>query len=226
MQQRIGFALLWLGFLLYAFLLAPPDDPDTVTVIQNLVTGQWQGINPLVIALFNILGVLPMAYACLMLFDGRGQQIRAFPFVLASFGVGAFALIPYLALRRSNPTFAGKKSLLLKLLDSRWTGGAIALSALALFLFGLVAGDWGDFVQQWQTSRFIHVMSLDFCLTSLLFPALLGDDMARRGMSNSRLFWTLSLLPLFGLLIYLVIRSPLQPSEQSVEGRSLQSVSH
>jgi hypothetical protein len=224
-MQRIGFALLWLGFLLYAFLLAPPDDPNTTTVIQNLVTGQWQGINPFVIALFNILGVLPMAYACLMLFDGRGQRIRAFPFTVASFGVGAFALMPYLALRQSNPTFTGEKNLLLKLLDSRWTGGAIALSALALLLFGVVAGDWSDFVQQWQTSRFIHVMSLDLCLTSLLFPALLGDDMARREMRMPRLFWTLALLPLFGLLIYLVIRSPLKTSAQGIEGRSLQSVS-
>ncbi len=224
-MQRIGFALLWLGFLLYAFLLAPPDDPSTATVIQNLVTGQWQSINPLVIALFNILGVLPMAYACLMLLDGRGQRIRAFPFVLVSFGVGAFAIIPYLALRQSNPTFTGEKNLLLKLLDSRWTGGAIALSALVLLLFGVVAGDWSDFVQQWQTSRFIHVMSLDFCLTSLLFPALLGDDMRRRNMHTPRLFWTLALLPLFGLLIYLVVRSPLKTSAQSVEGRSLQSVS-
>nr|CAD5979289.1 hypothetical protein NO713_04505 [Planktothrix pseudagardhii] len=56
-------------------------------------------------------------------------------------------------------------------------------------------------------------MSLDFCLLSLLFPALLGDDMARRGMKNSAIFWGVSLVPLFGPLFYLITRIPLNEME-------------
>jgi hypothetical protein len=82
-------------------------------------------------------------------------------------------------------------------------------------------GNWGDFVGQWQTDRFIHVMSLDFCLLSVLFPALLGDDMARRGMNNSALFWIFALIPLFGPLFYVCLRPPLSDSEAIRDGAAI-----
>jgi hypothetical protein len=209
MVRKVGFWLLWLGFIAYAFLLAPPNQPDTLQLIKNLSTGNWEGINPLVVSLFNIMGVWPMIYSCLLFIDGRGQKIPAWPFATLSLGVGAFALLPYLALREPNPDFTGKKNVFLKLLDSRLTGVALSIGAITLVSYGLINGDWGNFIQQWQTSRFIHVMSLDFCLLCLLFPALLGDDMARRGLKNPQLFWLSALIPLFGSLIYLCLRPPL-----------------
>jgi hypothetical protein len=209
MVRRIGFWLLWLGFVAYAFVLAPPNQPDTLELIKNLSIGQWEGINPLIVSLFNIMGVWPIIYSCLLFIDGRAQKIPAWPFGSASFGVGAFALLPYLALREPSTEFPGKKNGFLKLLDSRLTGVALTIGATILVVYGLRNGDWGNFVQQWQTSRFIHVMSLDFCLLCLLFPALLGDDMARRGLKNPQLFWLTALIPLFGPLLYLCLRPPL-----------------
>lgn len=208
MIRSLFFWSLWLGFILYAFLLAPPDDPQTLPLIQDLATGNWDGINPLVVALFNVLGLLPVAYASFLLPDGHGQRIRAFPFALAAFAVGAFALLPYLALRQPNPTAPNPKSTLLKLLDTRWTGALVSLGIVTLLLYGTTQGNWSDFWQQWQTSRFVHVMSLDFVLTCLLVPALLGDDLVRRGIQNRRLFWAIALLPLLGLLVYLPLRPP------------------
>lgn len=152
--------------------------------------------------------------------DGRGQKIPAWLFGLASFGVGAFALLPYLGLRRPSPTFVGKKTLLLKVLDSRWLGAAIATGAIVLITYGITQGNWADFVQQWRTSRFIHIMSLDFCLLSGLFPALLNDDMARRGWSDRRIFWAVSLVPLLGAAIYLVFRPALSDSLEPVAPQS------
>ncbi len=209
MLRKIAFGLLWLGFITYAFVFAPPDQPDTFELIKNLSIGRWQGINPLTIALFNLMGVWPLIYSAVTFIDGRGQKIPAWPFTALSFGVGAFALLPYLALREENKHFLGKKNLFLKLLDSRVTGVILTLGAVTLVTYGFTAGDWTNFVQQWQTSRFIHVMSLDFCLLSLLFPALLGDDMVRRGWKNSAIFWLIALIPLFGPLIYLCVRPPL-----------------
>lgn len=203
------FWLLWIGLVAYAFLAAPPDQPDTLTLIQNLSIGRWKGVNSIVIALFNLMGIWPMIYSCLLLIDGRTQKLPAWPFAIASFGVGAFALLPYLALRQPNTEFPGQKNVFLKVLDSRWTGIILTIGAVALVIYGLVAGDWGDFAQQWQTSRFIHVMSIDFCLLCLLFPALLGDDLARRGIKNSGIFWLVALVPLFGPLAYLSVRPPL-----------------
>lgn len=220
MIRKIGLLALWIGFIAYAFLLAPPNRPDTFELIKNLSTGNWAGINPLIVALFNLMGIWPLIYSCLVFTDGRAQKIPAWPFAILSYGVGAFALLPYLALRQPNAEFPGKKNLLLKLLDSRWTGILASIAAIALVGYGLT-GNWGDFRQQWHTSRFIHVMSLDFCLLCLLFPALLGDDMVRRGMKNSLLFWLTALIPLFGPLLYLCVRPPL--AEASAVEASLAS---
>ncbi|HIK27492.1 MAG: DUF2834 domain-containing protein [Oscillatoriaceae bacterium SKW80] len=209
MLRKIGFGLLWLGFLAYAFLLAPPVQPETWTLIKNLSIGNWQGINPALAALFSIMGIWPMIYSCLLYIDGRGQKIPAWPFAVASFAVGAFALLPYLALREPNPKFSGTKNIFLKQLDSRFTGIILTLITAALVAYGLVFGDWNDFIQQWLSNRFIHVMSLDFCMLSVIFPALLGDDMARRGIKNAAVFWIVTLIPLFGPLAYLCTRQPL-----------------
>ncbi len=217
--------LLWLGFVTYAFFAAPPDQPDTFTLIQDLSTGQWAGLNPVVVTLFNLMGIWPIVYWCLLFVDGKGQKIPAWPFALLSLGVGAFALLPYLALRESQVKFSEQKTLFMKLLDSRWTGALLSLGSVGLVAYGLRGADWGNFVQHWRTSRFIHVMSLDFCLLSLLFPTLLGDDMARRGLSDRRIFWLVALVPLFGPLAYLCLRPSLPESGEQKSADSLQVLS-
>ncbi|MFN7503867.1 MAG: DUF2834 domain-containing protein [Dolichospermum sp.] len=208
MMRKITFGLLWLGFISYAFFFAPPEQPDTFELIKNLSTGNWQGINPLIICLFNIMGVWPFIYSGLVFFDGRVQKILAWPFAIGSFALGAFALLPYLALREPNQKFIGEKNSFLKILDSRILGILLMLVATVLFTFSL-QGDWSNFVEQWQNNRFIHVMSLDFIMLSLLFPTLLGDDMMRRGWQNNQLFWLFA-MPLFGALIYLCVRPPIE----------------
>ncbi|MBD2447582.1 DUF2834 domain-containing protein [Nostoc sp. FACHB-152] len=206
MLRKVVLFSLWVVLAIYAFFLAPPNQPDTFELIKKLSFGQWQGINPLIVSLFNIMGVWPLIYSAVVFADGRGQKIPAWPFATASFGVGAFALLPYLFLREPNQNFVGQKSILIKLLDSRITGILLTVMASIIVAYGLQGGDWQDFIQQWQTNRFIHVMSLDFCLLCLLFPVLLIDDMARRGWKNPQIFWLISSVPLFGPLIYLCVR--------------------
>jgi hypothetical protein len=212
MLKKIILLLLWVSFIIYAFIFAPPNQPETFTLIKNLSTGNWEGINPLIISLFNLMGIWPLIYACVLLIDGKEQKIKATPFVIASFAVGAFAILPYLALRERAPNFTGEKDWLLKLIDSRFTGVILTLVAMILLGYGILKGDWVGFVTQWQTSRFIQVMSLDFCLLSLLFPLLLGDDLARRGLKNPWIFWLVSLFPLIGPLVYLSFRPSLNSS--------------
>lgn len=206
MIKNLPLWLLWLGFISYAFGLAPADSPDTLDLIKNLSTGQVAGINPLIVALFNIMGVFPIIYSCVLYADGRGQKVRAFPFGILSFFVGAFGLLPYLALRQPNPHFEGGKNWVIRLFDSCWLGALVALAAVSLIVYGFSQGNWGDFVQQWQTSRFIHVMSLDFLLLCALFPTLLSDDMARRGLNERWIFWTVALLPFLGAAAYIALR--------------------
>ena len=213
MLRRAFLATIWLGFVVYAFRFAPPDQPDTAQLIQQLATGEWQALNPAVVALFNLMGLWPLAYAGLAIADGHGQKIPAWPFVIGSFGLGAFLPLPYLILRQPNPAFTPPSSKLIALLDSRWLGISLLVGALVLMGYGVYAGDWADFVNQWQSSRFIHVMSLDFCLLWLLVPSLLGDDMARRGLKNSRVFGLVTAIPLVGLTAYLTFRPQLNADE-------------
>ncbi len=210
MLKRGFFWLLWLGFVGYAFGFAPPDRPDTMQLIIDLSTGKWAGINPLVVALFNLMGILPMAYAALMSIDGQTQKIPAGLFSAASFGVGAFAILPYLALREPNSRSISKRDTLVKIVDSRWFGIILAIGATALIAYGIGQGNWADFVRQWQTSRFIHVMSLDFCLLVLLLPVLIWDDLNRRKFTNPAAIRWLALVPLVGSLIYLCLRPSLE----------------
>ncbi len=216
MGRKLAFWLIWIGLASYAFLLAPPNQPDTLTLIKNLSIGNIEGINPIIVSLFYVMGIWPIIYSCLLFIDGKAQKIPAWPFAVGSFGVGAFAILPYLALRETNQEFTGDKNIFLKILDSRWTGILTALATIAIASYGLLAGDWNDFIQQWQTNQFINVMSLDFCMLFLLFPTLLGDDMARREVKNPQIFRLLSLIPLFGALIYLCLRPNLLESNQKV----------
>ncbi|MGB3136850.1 MAG: DUF2834 domain-containing protein [Nodosilinea sp.] len=193
---------------MYAFILAPPSQPDTAGLILRLSTGAWEGINPAVVALFNAMGIWPVVYAALVLLDGHGQKLSAWPFVLVSFAVGAFALLPYLALRQPSQSIQDR-SWLLRLLESRWLGALLAAGAIALASFALLNGSWADFWQQWQTSRFINVMSLDFCALWLLFPVLLRDDMTRRGLTQPWVSAAVLALPLVGACLYLTLRPAL-----------------
>lgn len=213
--MRIFFTVLWLGLIVYSFGFAPPDQPQTLTLIQRLATGDWQGINPLIVSLFNLMGVWPLIYTALLVVDGQEQRFPAWPFAAFSFAVGAFALLPYFILRQPAPIFSGEVNRGVRLWESRLTAIAISLLAIGFLGYGLVGGDWQDFWQQWQTSRFIHVMTLDFGLLSLLFPFLLIDDWQRRGIEKSLWRWW-SLFPLLGALGYLLLRPPLILSKKSV----------
>ena len=51
---------------------------------------------------------------------------------------------------------------------------------------------------------------------AVIFPSLLGDDMARCGLSDDRIFWAVSLVPLLGPLVYLCLRPPLPESATEI----------
>lgn len=218
-MKRWIFITIWLGLIAYAATLAPPEQPDTLDLIRRMSTGDWARINPAVIAIFNAMGLWPMVYACVALIDGQGQKWPAWPFVLASFGVGAFAILPYLALRSPYPSATDLPSPLLRLLDSRWLGVLLMAAAIALAVFGWRYGDWPDFWQQWQTSRFIHVMTLDFCALWLLFPVLMQDDMTCRGLTQPWIVAGVLALPLVGACLYLTLRPSLPSSCIDIEGQ-------
>lgn len=211
MVRKILLWWIWAGFVVYTIRLTPLDQPDTWAIAHKLFTLQWTDLNTYLVVIFWLMGVWPMIYACLMFADGRMQSIPAWPYFLASNGTGVLCLLPYLGLRQPNQEFSGPKDAWLRTLDSRSMGIGLIVCAIALIAYALLVGDWGNFVQEWQTRSFVHLIAIDFCLMCLIFPlsTLLNDDMARRGLHNPQLFWLAALVPLFGPLLYLCLRPPL-----------------
>ena len=220
-RSKLVFLLLvWIGFSVYAAIFAPPSQPNTLELIQALVLGQWSDINPLIVALFNVMGLWPVIYAAIALVDGRSQSFPVWPLGVLSFGLGAFALLPYLAFRKpyqltASPVVEPQSALevWVKRVESRWVGISVLIAGIGLLLFGVLTGSWGDFITEWQTNRFIHIMSLDFCALTLLFPLLLGDDMKRRGMTQWWPWGVVAIAPLIGPAFYLCVRPPLLDTE-------------
>jgi magnesium-transporting ATPase (P-type) len=210
MLRQLGLWIVWLGFIVYVLFFAPPLPlDDLLQPIQTLLSGRLPALNPVVVSLFSMVGIWLLIYSCLIFADGRMQQIPAWIFMLMAIATGVVALIPYLALREPNEQFSGKKDFWLSLLDSRSTGVILTVSTFSLLAFAVFFGDWAAFIQSFQTNKFIHGMTLAFCLFALLFPypTLLKDDFARRGLtSNSQFFWLVALVPLFGPLAYLCLR--------------------
>ncbi len=207
--RKFGLRVLWFSFIAYIFAFAPPIQPDTFRPVQTLLSGQIPIINPVHISLFSMVGIWLLIYGCMIFADGRLQPIRAWIFMVASIASGTIGLIPYLAIRDPNPRFSGEKDWFLKLFDARSTGIILTISTIVLFLFAIVFGDWSGFWHEFQTNKFMHGMTIAFCLFALLIPALLGDDMERRGISDAKIFWVVSILPIAGILTYLCLRPPL-----------------
>lgn len=209
--DRIMIALIWIAFVAYTLQLAPLDHAETWPMVKHLLTFQLSQVNAYLFAIFWMMGVWPMIYAAVMFADGRLQKLPAWLYFLASNGTGMLSLAPYLILRQPNPSFAGCKDSWLALLDAHRLGIILSLITLGLLTYALAVGDWQEFLQQWRSLPFVHLITLDFCLMALLFPTLLEDDMARREVQSSTIFWAVALLPLFGPLVYLCLRPPLPP---------------
>lgn len=204
--RKFGLRILWFSFIAYIFAFAPPIQSDTFRPVQTLLSGQIPIINPVHISLFSMIGIWLLIYGCMIFADGRSQPIRAWIFMLASIASGTLGLIPYLAIREPNPSFSGEKDWFLKLFDARSTGIVLTISTIVLFLFAILFGDWSGFWYEFQTNKFMNGMTIAFCLFALLIPALLGDDMERRGMSDAKIFWAVSIVPIAGILTYLCLR--------------------
>lgn len=204
-------AVIWLVFVVYVIRLAPLDQRETYPLVFRLLTFQLTQVNAYLFAIFWLMGVLPMIYACLIFFDRGTQKLRIWPFFLAANFTGVLAFTPYLLVRDHTSTFTGPWDKWLHLLDSRQMGISLSLITASLLACALWLGNWQDFVAQWQTIPFVHLITLDFCLMNLFLPlsGLLEDDMARRNMNHAEWGWAIGLLPLIGPLVYLCVRPTL-----------------
>ena len=205
--RRLALAALLAADVLYAAFLAPKGDPPGNLFIQ-LALGQGPARNPAVWGVFQMLGIVPLLYWALLFPDGRGQKVWAWPFALSMMALGSFALLPYLIMRRDYPSAVpGARGLAVRWLGGRPFAVLTALALLALLLLIMVWGNLANYVFWFRHSNFVNVMTVDLLVLTLLFPTLLRDDMARRGVSDECTLGRIALaVPLLGPAYYLVRR--------------------
>lgn len=208
--------IIWLGFTAYVLWLAPLDRPETYPIVKSLLTFQVSKVNAYLFAIFWLMGVLPMIYACMMFADARMQKLPAWLYFIAANATGILGLTPYLLIRDRNTDFKGMRDSGLRFFDSHSTAVGLSIITIALIAWALIMGNWQDFLHQWKTIPFVHLITLDFCFMNLFLPlsTLVDDDLVRHQQTNYPYQWLITLLPLVGMLVYLCQRPPLPASNQ------------
>jgi hypothetical protein len=104
MIRRMMFLSVLILFGIYTFFFAPESNIDkTWVLIKAMFLFDIQDVNPLNIVIFMSLGLFPFIISCVLLIDRLGQKVPVLPFIIASFALGGFALLPYFILREPNP---------------------------------------------------------------------------------------------------------------------------
>ncbi|GJP44576.1 hypothetical protein CLOM_g3955 [Closterium sp. NIES-68] len=219
-----GIFLLWAGLIGYGAMFAPNQTPFRdqyfLEKLLNLRADDGFVMNQVLVSLWNLMGVLPGVYAATLVPASRTNRttIPAWPFLLASFFAGAFALLPFFALWAPGvptvPTQEERGKVGLRVLESKITSALLLLAASGLVVSAATApsSDWLEFAQYLQESLMIHVTSMDFVLLNMFLPFWLFNDMAYRNWAP-RDSWGVALpfIPVIGPALYLVVRPGLPP---------------
>lgn len=154
------FFTVWLALIGYAVFLAPGGDVDPV--MSKIFSGQLAEIDPLVLAVFNSLGIFPAVFLTLLLLNDR-QRWPAWPAAVASFGIGAFALLPYFAFgAKPSQKELRTPKWLVRFLSSRiWLGALMALW-LGNLLTLLQGFSLAAYREDFFASSLVSVMTVDW----------------------------------------------------------------
>jgi hypothetical protein len=198
---RASLAFVWIAVWAYALTVGPADDPAlTRALIRGVFTGHYGDIDPAIAAVFSALGVIPMLFAALLVPDGRGRRLPAWPFALGAFALGAFSWIPYFVFRPAGSVpDVSKQVALTKFLRSRGLAVIIVLLLVGLLGWGLVAGSASAYGRAFWSSRMVHVMTLDLAICAVLLWVIVGHlrRVERIEGDTGAARWVL-VLPVFG----------------------------
>lgn len=193
-MNRLGALGLWVALLAVGFGVGPPNRPDLGAFVADLLLGRWAGHPAWVVAEFQAMGLWPMLVGLQIRGDWRAR-VPAWPFVLASFGLGCYALLPWFVLRsgaRGEASAGG--------LGSPVAPALLGLAAAALLVGAVATGDPRELAHAFATDGFVWAMSWDFLAFWLVS---LAEARARsRGTP-----WWLCAAPLVGTAAFLVLES-------------------
>ncbi|UKS54821.1 hypothetical protein [Exiguobacterium acetylicum] len=151
-----------------------------------------------VLSLFSLLGIYPFAFFLLFLDEKRFMRPGPLVASIGSFFLGAFVLMPYVALAIPRKTF-------LPFRRRGWIPTVVALLSVVttlLLWIALARSDWSIFRIYFETNQFVRTMTVDLLLFYILQVYLLR----RIRLRNAQTFQWLDAIPLFGLFRYLFAR--------------------
>lgn len=220
---RVMLLVVWLAFIVYALFFAPGAGSGEDPWLKPLLTLNAQ--EPSLLAMFTLLGLYPLAFAC-MLLRHDDRVVPAWPFVILSFALGAFALLPYYML--TSHTHAGSHGLRLsesirKTAESPVTHAVLFVLTLLVMGYGLLFGDLGAYMEAFRTSHFVNVMTIDFAMLTLLSVYAIYTGSRRRWRPQATAL--LGFVPVLGLILYIWMTrmdqsvSPYIPSQTSARSR-------
>lgn len=214
-KKKLIYILPWAGIIIYAIFLAPRGEYDLMVLFDALISGNMTGIDGILLSLFNFMGIWPLLYFAAFHVDGK----KAIIILFLSFFTGGFIIAPYMALRKekTDVPLDVRKSKIVKLAENRIIAILVLISAIFTLWPALVFGDLNAFINAFLNTTFVHVMTLDFILLWGLSPFLVFEDMKRRGWGKKQQVLLLTLLPVFGVIIYGILRPKLsQDSNDSL----------
>jgi len=215
---------LWIALTAYAFVLSPNQTPYRDQIFLKLLVGLREPgeeyvVNQVYTALFNVMGIWPAIYASLLIPAGRSEnKVPAWPFVSASFAFGVFALLPYFTLWKPiqgqklplpKEELEGWNRLFMKGAETPVMPALLLAGALAMFYqAGTASGEaWAAYGKLLEESRLVHVTTLDFLCLSALAPFWMANDAeARNWGGRDKWLPVLSVLPVVGPAVYLLLR--------------------
>lgn len=196
--RRTFFLMVWAGFIFYAFSIAPDGNQGYV---EQLLTMKQP--DPLLMVVFCLLGIYPMTFAIVLLSEDD-RRIPAWPFVVGSFMLGAFALLPYFFLsKRRVERQVRTPSVLLNFLNSTILKTLLFSGTMALMGYGMTKGSASFYREAFQQSQFVHVMTMDFFVLTFLAVFVIFSKERKHGRKN-QWHW-LGMIPVVGFLAYTLV---------------------
>ena len=177
---------LWCGLLAFVWLAAPPEAPGTAELVVRLLLFQLAGIEPWIVVAWNLVGVTWLGLAAVLVAEtGReGNGRLAWLAIAASLGIGAFALLPYLVLRRSVPR--PREGWPMREAKRGWIVLGVVGGGLACLVYGVGYGDPTALAEAWRSQAFVAVMSLDLLALWLVTPLVVDADRRRWRPAGAR----------------------------------------
>ena len=207
-----GWLVAWGLFIAYTATLAPKDDPVmTRALVKGAFTGDFGRVDPAISAVFCALGVVPVLASSFVLRDAAARRLAGWPFALGMFVVGAFALLPWLALRGAfgQRPAAREPGTVRRLLARRAVGASAFVGLTALAGWALARGHADAYASAFGSASIVHVMTIDLvvCAGLLMF---LVEEARRTVVHEPPAAAGARLVPLLGSALWtsLVKRSP------------------